>query len=140
MSLQDIASMPRPKWLGDACWMDEECCAAAETKRPPNSIAVVCWSSKDGMATAVGILKKRRQRGSICTESHHQCDDPGYVLMNCVDRAASPLVAQAPLRLELILHGSLREDGVPGQLADPPGTVADGPELDSRDAALVAAN
>jgi hypothetical protein len=60
--------------------------------------------------------------------------------MNCVSRATSPLVAEAPLRLQLLLHGSLRENGVPGQLADPPGAVADGAKVDGRDAALVAAN
>lgn len=51
-----------------------------------------------------------------------------------------PLVAHGPGRLELLLHGGLREDGVPGQAADPTSAAPDGAQLHGRDAAAVAAD
>jgi hypothetical protein len=139
MSVQDITTMPT--YLRGAEWVRN---AVLLNQTSSNSIAVVSWPcpSGDGRVAAARILKKRCQPGpggNVCTESH-QCDDPGYVPMNCVDRATAPLVAQAPLRLQLLLQGSLGEDGIPRQPADPPRTVADGSEVNGGDAALVAAN
>ena len=60
--------------------------------------------------------------------------------MNRVYQATAHLLAQTPLRLQLLLHSGLGENGVTRQLADPPCAIADGSELDGRDTAPVAAN
>ena len=61
-----------------------------------------------------------------------------YVLAGGDGSGGGALVAHVPLRLELVAHGFLGEDGVAGETADTTGTTANRAELGLRDAAAVA--